>query len=331
MRSHVLLMVIALGLLAQQAYGDTSSVTYSKHWINRTRVHVVWVDLNDPTIKVTPLLAWNAINRRRSFVGFMAAHQPLAQMTGNFFSLQSGYPVGDIVIGGTKVAEGRVGSALAIKPGNQVSIIDIPHQWRYSWPGYESVLRGGIRLVENGKAALNPKGQGFRDPALFRPATRTAVGLDSRNRLLMVAVNKGVYLSDMAGIMKALGCTAAMSLDGGTSTGLAYRGDVILMPGRTLPNVLAVIQRPPKPAEDTAPPAETETPENSGTKNAPASTIDPAPATTIGPSTQLDVTHPGIPEAAPPVPPPVDVAAQIPPMAELLGHMWRNTLIPFAL
>lgn len=331
MRSHVLMIVIALGLLAQQAYGDASSVTYSKHWINRTRVHVVWVKLDDPTIKVTPLLAWNTVNRRRSFIGFMADHQPLAQMTGNFFSLQSGYPVGDIVIGGTKVAEGRVGLALAIKPGNQASIIDIPYQWKYSWPGYESVLRGGIRLVEDGKAALSPRSQGFRDPALFRPATRTAVGLDKRNRLLMVAVNKCIYLSDMAGIMKALGCTAAMSLDGGASTGLAYRGDVILMPGRTLSNVLAVIQRPPQPATEAAPAAETVTPEDSSTKDAPATTIGPRPSTTIGPSTRLEATPPASSGSALPTLPPVAVAAQIPPMGELLGHLWRNTLIPFAL
>ena len=340
MRSHLLLMVIALGLFAQQAHGDASSVSYSKHWINRTRVHVVWVNLNDTTVKVTPVLAWNAIGRRQSFVGFMAAHQPLAQVTGNFFSLQSGYPVGDIVIGGSKVAEGRVGSALAIKPGNQASIIDIPHHWRYSWPGYESVLRGGIRLLENGKTTLSPHSQGFRDPALFRTAAPTAIGLDRRNRLLMVAVNKGIYLRDMAGIMKALGCTAAMSLDGGTSTGLAYQSEVILMPGRTLPNVLAVLQRPPIPVPEVIPPVETpEAPAEGGTVcppastigPGPASTIGPAPATTIGPSTRLDTDRTGAQAAVPTVLPPVALAATAPSVTELLSHVLRNMLVPFAL
>lgn len=341
MRSHLLLMVIALGLLAQQAYGDASSVTYSKHWINRTRVHVVRVNLNDPTVKVTPVLAWNTVGRRQSFVGFMAAHQPLAQMTGNFFSLQSGYPVGDIVIGGAKVCEGRVGSALAIKPGNQATIIDIPHRWRYSWPGYESVLRGGIRLLENGKTTLSPRSQGFRDPALFRTATRTAIGLDRHNRLLMVAVNKGIYLRDMAAIMKALGCMAAMSLDGGTSTGLAYRDDVILMPGRTLANVLAVVQRPPAPAPEAAPTVPTpDAPATDCTvpapasriNPAPASTIGPAPKTTIGPSTQLDLNRAaGNHAAVPSVLPPAAIAAPAPSVTELLSHVLRNMLVPFAL
>ncbi|MHB0935389.1 MAG: phosphodiester glycosidase family protein [Armatimonadota bacterium] len=340
MRSHLLLIVIALGLFAQQAYGNTSSVSYSKHWINRTRVHVVWVNLNDPTLKVTPVLAWNAIGKRQSFVSYLAVNQPLALMTGTFFSLKSGYPVGDIVIGGTKVAEGRVGSALAIKPGNQASIIDVPHQWKYSWPGYESVLRGGIRLVENGKTTLAPRSQGFRDPALFRTATRTAIGLDSRNRLLMVAVNKGIYLRDMAGIMKALGCTAAMSLDGGTSTGLAYRNDVILMPGRMLPNVLAVLQRPPAPAPEPAPAVETpETPATDETEHAPASTIGPAPATTIGPapkttigpSTELERNPAETNAAVPAALPPVAAPAPAPSVAELLSHVLRNMIVPFAL
>jgi len=326
MRSHLLLMVIALGLFAQQAYGDASSVTYSKHWINRTRVHVIRVNLNDPTVKVTPVLAWNAVGRRQSFLGFMAAHQPLAQMTGNFFSLQSGYPVGDIVIGGSKVAEGRIGSALAIKPGNQASIIDIPHRWRYAWPGYESVLRGGIRLLESGKTTLSPRSQGFRDPALFRTATRTAVGLDAQNRLLMVAVNKGIYLRDMAAIMKALGCTAAMSLDGGTSTGLAYRDDVILMPGRTLANVLVVVQRPPAPAPETAPPAEP-----SVTTPVEGSAATP-PAASIGPSIphrDTILTNPR--STAPHMPAPAPKPKPAPPVTDLLRHVLRNMFIPFAL
>jgi len=331
-RLSSLMVVVILGIIAQQVNGESSSgVSYSRHWIKRTRVHVVWVNLNDKSLKVTPVVAWNSIGRRQSFVSFMAHHQPLAQMSGNFFSLRTAIPVGDIVIGGSKVCDGRVGSALAIKPGNQASIVDIPHRWRYSWPGYESVLRGGIRLLENGKTTLAPRSQGFRDPALFRAATRTAIGLDKRNRLLMVAVNKTISLSDMAGIMKALGCLSAMSLDGGTSTGLAYGDDVMVMPGRTLANVLLVVRRPEPPAKppvmEPPPPAEppAQPPVEGGT------VIGPAPTTTIGPApgqqgnilTTPAKSAPHLPTAPTPVPKPR--------LGDILRHVFRNMLVPFLL
>jgi hypothetical protein len=142
------------------------------------------------------------------------------------------------------VFRGPIGTALAIKSNNRAAMMNIPYGWPYSWPGYESVIKGGIRLLQNGQFATFPRRQGFRDPALFRRATRTAVGLDKKGRLLMVAVGKPIYLSDLASIMKGLGCRDAMSLDGGTSTGLAYGSSVIFSPGRTLSTVLMVVERP---------------------------------------------------------------------------------------
>jgi len=304
------LLILIVGLLVRQAYGETPGVAYSKHWINKTRVHVVSIDLNDTSLKITPAIAWNTIGKRQSFVSFMAQHQPLAQITGSFFSLQTAHPIGDLVIGGQIIFRGPVGSALAITPDNQATMMNIPYNWTYSWPGYESAVQGGIRLVQNGKYAVYPRQQGFRDPALFRPATRTAVGLDGMNRLLMVAVNKPIYLSDLAGIMKALGCVDAMALDGGTSTGLAYGGEVILMPGRTLTNVLLVTRRPEPPAEPQPEPepeieAENVIPVGGGM------VIMPGPATSMSA-------------------PPADKAAPKPSVRDILRHALRN-IIPFTL
>jgi len=309
-----LLILIVLGLIVQQAYGDTPGVTYAKHWIKKTRVHVISVNLNDLSLKVTPAIAWNTIGKRQSFVSFMAQHQPLAQITGSFFSLQTAHPIGDLVIGGQIIFRGPVGSALAITPDNQATMMNIPYNWTYSWPGFESAVQGGIRLVQNGKFAVYPRQQGFRDPGLFRPATRTAVGLTDANRLLMVAVNKPIYLSDLAGIMKALGCKDAMALDGGTSTGLACGGEVILMPGRTLTNVLIVVRRPePPPAPQPEPEPE----------------IDPEKVIPIGGGTVI-MSGPPTSMSAPPVAPPVEKAAPKPSMRDILRHALRN-IIPFAL
>lgn len=251
MTRNVLVLLLAtmsaLVVSDRPALGMTraSGVSYTRQWVQKTRVHVIWVNLNDKSLKVTPTLAANQAGKRQSFISFLAEYQPLAQMTGSYFGLQNALPIGDIVVNGKLRHRGPVGSALALKPDNTAVIVNIPRGWKASWTGYESVLKGGVRLVQEGKFAVYPRAQGFRDPALFRRATRTAVGLDRRNHLLLVAVNKPIFLSELAGIMKALGCRDAMTMDGGTSTGLAFGSNVIMTPGRTLANVLMVVRRPP--------------------------------------------------------------------------------------
>lgn len=256
------LCIILLAFLPLTGKADDmpSSVGYCVQWVHATRVHVVVVDLNDPTIMVAPRLAYNQAGKRQSFIGFMADHHPLAQLTGSYFSLRSALPIGDIVIDGDIRYRGPVGSALALTTENAAQIVNIPYGWKYSWPGFENVLKGGLRLVQNGKYAVFPRDQGFHDPALFRRATRTAVGLTGRHKLLMVAINKPILLSELAIIMKGLGCRDAMTLDGGTSTGMAYGDDIILTPGRTLSNVLMVLPRPEYSSTPAAPPQAVITP-----------------------------------------------------------------------
>ncbi|MHB9131716.1 MAG: phosphodiester glycosidase family protein [Armatimonadota bacterium] len=265
-RTRYLIGVLAVFLIGVPlhvwAKDKPESVSYVTHRLYNVMVHIIVVDLNDPTILVTPRIARNTPGRRQSFVSFMAEHQPLAQITGSYFSMTGpAYPIGDIVIGGKLRYDGPIGSALAIKPNNLAGIVNVPRYRKYNWKGYESVLQGGIRLVQNGKYALYPSTQGFRDPDLFRQATRTAVGIQQNNRLLLVAVGRGVSLVTMVKIMKALGCRDAMTLDGGTSTGLAFSTSPIYTPGRMISNVLMVTRRPPPPPQSEIRPTQPAQPE----------------------------------------------------------------------
>jgi len=238
-------IVAALAIFpGSEANAGKESVRYSRKKISRATVHIVTVNLNDPRIEVRPVVAGNQVGRRQSFTGFLARHQPLAQLTGSYFGLRNSLPVGDLVIRGRRLYDGHVGSALALRQDNTARIIDIPHRWKSSWHGYENVLQGGIRLVENGKTAVYPTSQGFYSRDLLRATTRTAVGLTRHRKLLLVAVENNVQLSRLAGIMKALGCVDAMTLDGGTSTGIAFGHRVLVQPGRTISNVLQVVERP---------------------------------------------------------------------------------------
>jgi hypothetical protein len=220
------------------------NVAYGVHYIRNTRVHVVTVNLNDRSLAVKPMLAHNRLGRRQSFVSFLGTGEPIAQITGNFFSMRSSLPIGDIMIDGQMWYYGFVGSALAITHDNAPRIITFPRGWKYEWPGFENVLRGGVLLVENGRYTVAPRTQGFRDPNVYAPATRTAIGIRPNRRLLLVAVNERIYLSQLARIMLALGCRDAMAMDGGNSTGLAYDYDVKVMPRRALVSVLMVVERP---------------------------------------------------------------------------------------
>lgn len=236
-------IVVVMVLLQLPAVAARRSVGYSLHRVRNIPVHVISVDLQDPYLLVTPALAYGTLGRRQSFKGFLSDYQPLAQMTGSYFGLRNSYPIGDIVVKQHHQYRGSIGSALAVKPDNTAWILDVPYLEDGSWGGYESVMRGGIRLLEGGQRCLFPRDQGFRDPAVYRNATRTAVGLKNHRKLLMVAITRTISLSDLVHIMKTLGCRDAMALDGGSSTGLACGRSTIVSPARSLVSVLMVTQR----------------------------------------------------------------------------------------
>ncbi|MHB9026190.1 MAG: phosphodiester glycosidase family protein [Armatimonadota bacterium] len=254
--SSIAMMAVLLTALGRAAGAESASVRYSTHRTNGIGVHVIDVNLNDRSLMVKPRPAGDTPGARQTFAGFLAQHRPLAQITGGYFDVRSGYPIGDVIVQGKTYYDGAIGSGLALTADNKAAIIDVPPYVSHGWAGYTSVLQGGVRLVKHGQYAVYPRDQGFRDPDLFRRASRTAVGLTARNHLLLVATSREIYLSQLAAVMLDLGCREAMTLDGGTSTGLAYGGSIILRPGRSLPNVLQVVLRPtplPEPAKRAKP------------------------------------------------------------------------------
>lgn len=123
------------------------------------------------------------------------------------------------------------------------------------WVDVEHAISGGPYLVKEGQVFVDAKEQSFRDGSFMKAAPRTAVGITPDNRLLMVTVDGrqqdlsvGVTLYEMAQIMKALGATDAMNLDGGSSTQMVVRGSVVNSPsvagGASVSSSLIVRQVP---------------------------------------------------------------------------------------
>ncbi len=104
----------------------------------------------------------------------------------------------------------------------------------------QQAIGGGPRLVVNGRVALDPRAEGFRDPQLFRVCPRSAVGISRNSRVLILATASGT-LHQMARIMRSLGAYQAMNLDGGASSGLWALGHYVRAPQRMLNNALLIL------------------------------------------------------------------------------------------
>ncbi len=105
-------------------------------------------------------------------------------------------------------------------------------------PGYvvDSALQGGPRLLprltaEEEAFVRENGGEKVDSIGVNRTAARTAVGLTEDNMLLVVCVagrgqdefSSGLTLADLARLMKNLGATAALNLDGGTSSTMVVK------------------------------------------------------------------------------------------------------------
>jgi hypothetical protein len=98
----------------------------------------------------------------------------------------------------------------------------------------------GPLLLQNGRPAIDAAAEGVFDPrdlndytfSAYRHA-RTMIGVDRQGRVLLATVDgiagvsEGMTLTEEAALMRSLGATSAMNLDGGGSTQFASFGQVL--------------------------------------------------------------------------------------------------------
>jgi Phosphodiester glycosidase len=110
------------------------------------------------------------------------------------------------------------------------------------------VVGGGPRLLTRGRIAVASRAEGFAPleaPGLFGSFVasrnpRTLAGVRGDGRILLVTVDgrrpgwsAGVTLPEAARVMRALGARHALNLDGGGSTTMTVRGEVVNLPSDT--------------------------------------------------------------------------------------------------
>ena len=229
---------------AQQ--GDGSGGKSIRFWQTAAAgvpMKIIAVDLNDPEIKVSALMSRFGSGSSEPFRQMIQRSQPNVAVTGTFFSLDNLQPVGDIVIDGSLVHFGGMGTALCITPDNQAEMVTCTWGRHHDWSRYDCVVACGPRLLRKGQIVLNPHAERFRDKHMLAPNSRIAVGITPGNTLFFAMTRKPILLSRLARAMKALGAKEAMNLDAGTSTGFYYNGATLAKPGRRLTNMIVVYGR----------------------------------------------------------------------------------------
>ncbi len=120
------------------------------------------------------------------------------------------------------------------------------------------LISGGPRLLKNGRTYISRNEEKFQMDIAKGRAARTAIGITKGGEILLVAVDGiprkkenrsekdslGASLEELSGLMLSLGAVDAMNLDGGGSTTMVIKGQVVNNPAsgfqRGVSNALVV-------------------------------------------------------------------------------------------
>jgi exopolysaccharide biosynthesis protein len=171
---------------------------------------------------------------------------------GNIVNMGSGnlsIPMGGVVLS----AQGKERAKLmqALSPGSQSKVTVSLEK---SGANVAHVIGGGPTLVQKGKVRITAVEERFRNDVSQGRAPRTALGVDAKGNILLATVDgrqpgysAGMTLRELARTLDELGAQEAINLDGGGSTTMALKGDVVNKPSdgreRWVSNALIVTPR----------------------------------------------------------------------------------------
>ncbi len=224
--------------------GIQNSVTLEARTVLGYHVKIVRVNLENPNIRVKAILPKH--NKGANFDAMVAGSKAVAMINGGYFNTATFAPAGDLVINGRYVARGKLRTALGITPDNRAYLWVKPESLsrtsRLDWSGFETLISSGPYILRRGLVQVTPKSEGYKDPAVWGSAARSAVGISSERKLFFVSTREKLNLWQLSKIMKALKAKEAIALDGGSSVGMAWKGKVLIHPKRRIAFSIAVYQ-----------------------------------------------------------------------------------------
>lgn len=251
-RYTLFLVLFLLATLCPVSAKPHPGVSYVKMKAAGVPIHLVDVNLQRDDLVVRPVVV--PTGHRQKFASMVKKHRPVAAVNGTFFDTTTNITVANLVSDGRLLSEGMMGSNLVFGKDGRVSLLSSSRNLgRYKdWSDVDFAVGGGPTLLTGGEFFMNPASEGFRDPSLFRPRPRSAIGVTEKGHLRMVVVTQGVSLWKLAHVMKELNCVHAINLDGGTSTGLSVGGKTMVRPGRKLTNMIGIFASHMEPAQTRA-------------------------------------------------------------------------------
>jgi uncharacterized protein YigE (DUF2233 family) len=224
--------------------GIKNSVTLEARTVLGYHVKIVRVNLENPRIRVKAILPKH--NKGANFDAMVAGSKAVAMINGGYFNTATFAPAGDLVINGRYVARGKLRTALGITPDNRAYLWVKPESLsrasRLDWSGFETLISSGPYILRRGLVQVTPKSEGYKDPAVWGSAARSAVGISSERKLFFVSTREKLNLWELSKIMRALKAKEAIALDGGSSVGMAWKGKVLIHPKRRIAFSIAVYQ-----------------------------------------------------------------------------------------
>lgn len=107
------------------------------------------------------------------------------------------------------------------------------------WNKVKTLITGSPQLLKNGKI-YNTYYKEKLQPSIKGPTKRTAVGVTSNNKLLLLSVTGGVTFGKLAQMLLKLGARDALALDGGGSTEMYMNGKNMTSNYRPVTNAIVV-------------------------------------------------------------------------------------------
>ncbi len=127
-----------------------------------------------------------------------------------------------------------VGPESKIKPFLNAHKFNLDVKMSPNWQGVNHILSGGPYLIKDGDIFIDMTAEKLNAVGGRNP--RTAIGYTKDNHLIMLTADGregasiGLTLTELAFLMKQLGCVNAMNLDGGGSTVMYVNGRVVNKP-----------------------------------------------------------------------------------------------------
>lgn len=129
--------------------------------------------------------------------------------------------------------------------------VDVEIKTNPKWENVQHIISGGPYLLKDNQIFIDMTAQKLQSIGGRNP--RTAIGYTEDNNLVLVAADGregssvGLTLVELAKLMKTLGCTNAINLDGGGSTVMYIKGQIVNHPhqpgGIALSNALVISKK----------------------------------------------------------------------------------------